>query len=370
MKIKIYYDTRTQYENNGDLLISLTLINELKHYGNVIFDDNGAPPWYTREIVSPGTEGLSLHTKNTTIKHLFLESISLRRANPKSVRYLFLVPGHVTSAAGTLVTLKRAAALMILKIFGVRIVRVGFSIDIKPGALIDRLLLKSHYYLGLRDKQSLHNAIEAKAKNADYFPDLAWLYHPPPRLIEQKKKQIIISFRSSSLGTSHDSDRLKDTLKALSELLQSEEFKHYKITIAHQVSYDKEACQEIASFLKKENTINVEHIDKKLSLTDSVELYSQSEYVISNRLHVLLIAAACKAVPVPLIKDGENIKIQSIFEDNQLDNLIIHESDNPTLKREKYQHLHKNRSQILKLLDSVQKENTEKARHNIAKLFN
>lgn len=370
MKVKIYYDTRTQYENNGDLLISLALINELKRYGTVIIDDNGAPAWYTSELASLGTEGLSLRSKNTTIKHLLLESINFGRKNQKSVKYLFLVPGHVTSAAGTLASLKRAAALATLKIFGVRIVRVGLSIDIKTSRAVDRLLLKNYYYLGLRDKQSLIKAKEAQAKNVDYFPDLAWLYHPPRNAFKKRKKQITISFRSSSLGVTHDSERLKDTLQSLFELLRAEEFKSHKVVIAYQVLYDKEACREIAAYLKNKNQTDIEYINEKLSLTDSVELYSQSEYVISNRLHVLLIAAACRAVPIPLIKKGENRKIESIFEDNQLDELIIYESDIQSLKLKKYQYLYKNREQIIKNLDLAQIKNTTKARSNIAKLFN
>ena len=45
--------------------------------------------------------------------------------------------------------------------------------------------------------------------------------------------------------------------------------------------------------------------------------------VVTNRLHVLLLAAQCAALPIALIKQNDNKKIIGIFGDNDLSQLLI-----------------------------------------------
>lgn len=323
---KIYYDLSTQYENTGDLLINKAAVEVIRKKYNLIIDDTKAPRWFVECILAPSDKLLSRISNKSAVKEvifdLVLQKLNVRK---KAESYLVLVPGHISGAGvkTNIAKLKRLIALSVIRLLGGKVVKFGVSIGPfdKLGSFIESLISRTYHYYGLRDQDSLNLAKKLNFKNTKFFPDLAWSYEARNAIKTDERKNIVFSFRSNSYGVSHQDEYLKKVINCLKEIVLDVKFQNNKILIAYQVSYDRPASVEIYEQLKK--VASVELIDRKLSLDDAIALYHTAEMVVTNRLHVLLLAAQCDALPIALIKQNDNKKIIGIFGDNNLAQLLI-----------------------------------------------
>lgn len=323
---KIYYDLSTQYENTGDLLINKAAIEILRKKNSLIIDDTKAPRWFVECVLAPHDKLLSRFSNKSAVKEvvydLVLQKLGIR---VKSESYLVLVPGHISGSGlkTNIAKLKRLAALSAIRLLGGKIVKFGVSIGPFDhfGSFIESLISRTYHYYGLRDQDSINLAKKLNFRNTRFFPDLAWSYKTGNSLINDERNNVIFSFRSNAYGVSHQDDYLKKVIKCLREIVLDVNFKNKKILIAYQVSYDRSASIEIYEQLKQIS--DVELIDRKLSLNDAIALYHTADMVVTNRLHVLLLAAQCAALPIALIKQNDNKKIIGIFGDNDLSQLLI-----------------------------------------------
>jgi polysaccharide pyruvyl transferase WcaK-like protein len=320
----IYFIPASQIENTGDLLINKVAVQAIQKYGELIIVDNQTDRWFIDEVKLTNDRQLSEVNQMSLNRHILGRLIkSLFR---KDRIYVVFPPGHTARQGKDMakIVIQRNRRLTLFKTFGVRIVRLGFSIGPFDQANLDAEAARSRlcYFYGLRDKGSLDTAIRGKFKNPQLFPDLAWNYEPsiaiPPI---QDDSYIVLSFRSNVYGKEYDEAYFKPYVDRLKMILTALVFRKFRIVISYQVKYDREA-----SFILKralENDFEVQLIDKKLLLDEAAQIYSKAKFVISNRLHVLLFALQCHTASFPLIDPIGNKKIYHIWEDNKMSDAIL-----------------------------------------------
>lgn len=369
----IFFKPARQVENTGDLLINKVAIDLLTKHGDVVVDNTSSPEWFVNELrETNGVEILTTYSKNPL--WLFLIKAMLgRAASGKQKRYfLFYPPGHVSKrgARNAVSSTLDLGKIWLLNKLGCKISTVGFTsgpFD-KVNAHLERSRSKCHHYYGVRDYHSLALVNDLKFKNVHYFPDFAWAFSPrKTSLGMEPNNNIVVSFRSNKYGSTHNKEYLKPILTHLLALLKSQNFKGFKVSCVYQVEYDRLPAMELKEELSKFCEVDI--VDKKLTLDEAAEIYSNTTYVISNRLHVLLLALQCGATPLPLVHKSDNRKITSIFEDNGLDNLILNTQEDPEVNIAKVNQVIQDTSMLDNQLRTVVSRNTARLAEELDKLF-
>jgi polysaccharide pyruvyl transferase WcaK-like protein len=366
----IYFQPASQITNAGDILINKALLDLLREKGKIIFNDKGRPEWFVKECTSEKDVLLSEISK----KDLYASIEDELTTNPNSQIYLFFPPGH-SSRKGLKNAYRRmrnAFRLLRLKNKGCKIVRVGFSIgpfDL-PNAVAEWFYNCAFYEYGLREKISYDLAKQLKLRTRSFFPDLAWSYNLSHTLPELKGNQegVVLSFRSNTYGIKHDPNYLNITREKLLNLLRSKFSKETKITIVYQVLSDRTGMEELATFLR-DHFENTQFLDKNLSLEEASEIYSKSQFVISNRLHVLLFALINGSIGIPFIEPLDNKKIVGIFSVHGLDELILERGNTQDAINQSFNHILVNEVNIRQKLNRVHLSVVEEMRDKIHRLF-
>jgi polysaccharide pyruvyl transferase WcaK-like protein len=94
------------------------------------------------------------------------------------------------------------------------------------------------------------------------------------------------------------------------------------IQIAYQVGADRQFAHELYQLLHKQFE-KISLIDELITLDNAPSFYSQAQMLFSNRLHALLLAYKYGAVPFAFIDKTNQQKIVGIFEDTDLEGLLI-----------------------------------------------
>lgn len=321
---KIYFQPAAQIGNSGDLLINIALLTELRKYGQVIFNDKDRPEWFVKACIEPDDIRLTSFSNGGVLETIEDDLKSISKGD--SLYYVF-PPGH-TSRTGfrrAYNHLKYVLKLKSLKKKGCHFIRVGFSIgpfDFVNG-LVESFTSRIYSHYGLRENESIALAKTYRFKNVSYFPDLAWIYRPGISVSNDiKQSKILLSFRSNNYGTSHDEAYLSTIKDSLKDLLKDIIGDSYELVIAYQVQSDMEASKSLYAFLSK-HFKNISYRDEQLNLSEASELYSQTSFIISNRLHVLLLGMLNNCIGIPFVNLRDNKKIIGIYNSNDLGDLIL-----------------------------------------------
>ncbi|MDP9956831.1 polysaccharide pyruvyl transferase WcaK-like protein [Epilithonimonas hungarica] len=330
MKNKIFFLPASQIDNTGDVLINKVLLDELRKHGELIINDQGKPDWFLEEIGGKESEKLSFHTNSKFYDHL--------RAQMKELKneyrfFLVIHPGH-TSRKGYRSALYGDHGLLFtrflrkLKNGDCQILRFGFSIGPFDwyNTIAEFFYTTAYKMYAVRDTESFSLGKKFRFRNIKQMPDLAWSYknlsNSNISIEAIEESYIVLSFRSNKFGTKHDSDYLKPIIEHLKKILPVNK----KIKIVYQVKFDREPALEIHKELSKTSN-NIELIDEKLDLQTASNLYKDADYIISNRLHVLLLGMVQQTLAFPLIIPGDNAKIINIYRDNSLNHYLLSSLD-------------------------------------------
>ncbi|KFC24585.1 polysaccharide pyruvyl transferase family protein [Chryseobacterium sp. FH1] len=325
MKNKIFFLPASQIDNTGDVLINKVLLDELRKQGELIINDEKKPDWFLEEIGVLEAERLS---SNTSSK--FYDYLQSQMDEQKDLYKFFLVihPGH-TSRSGYKSALYGDHGFLItrflrkLKRNGLTILRFGFSIGPFDwlNTLAEFFYTTVYKKYAVRDAESFSLGKKFHFRNMELMPDLAWSYKNTSSLKDKEDPYIILSFRSNKFGSQHDSNYLRPIIEHLKQILPKDK----KIKMVYQVKFDRDPAVEIFDNLS--DTFDIEFIDKKLNLQDASDLYRDAEYIISNRLHVLLLGMVQQTIAFPLIISGDNDKIINIYKDNNLNHYLLSSLD-------------------------------------------
>ncbi len=357
-----YYNPFTQYENMGDLLINKSLLDLLRPYGTVIIDDLNKPKWFIDELRQQPDMVVS-ETWSNRIDNYF-EGCLLKNRRQDDVFYQVFVPGDKSRKGfkKALSSLKHFYKLVKQKQMGCKSIRLGFSIgDFDAANLVTESLYSTAFHAyGIRDSLSMDKARKFRFSNTVFFPDLAWAYkernRSVPNPFKETGKYIVLSFRANKVSTIHQSSYLVTIMDKLKKLLSASLFEGIKIVISYQVKFDRDACIELRDALQ--DNLDVYFLDRLLAIEEAISLYRGAESVISNRLHVLLLASISEGLAIPFVNAGDNKKIIGTYRDNDLSDIVIDYTESDVGNLRKMQDAVAAKELILKRLAMKKSDNT------------
>lgn len=325
----IYFKPGAQHENTGDALINKCAVKLYSKFGKVRLLKGKLPDSYVNSISNGQAE--IIHAGDLSFLALtIVDSIKQIKKNKHKREDLFYVlpPGH-TQRDGIkpfLFTVKVIFLTVLLNLFRVKVVRLGVSVagGGKINRTIESLLSKIMHCYGVRDEESLSYCKDNGFSNVIWFPDLAWLHEPSsgPKAQRGNKYDIVLSFRSNSTGRHHNESYLDNHLELLDFLINSYPGNIKKrLLVSYQVDFDRNSALKIINYLS--NTTEAEYKDCRLGMEDAENLYRNSGLVISNRLHVLLLAGISGSVPIGVVRKEDNKKIISLFDGLGMSDILL-----------------------------------------------
>lgn len=306
-KSKAIVSITTQFSNTGDALIVRELLALVRaHMPLAAVVSSKADDKFLREL-NLDEKAIRKGGWSCMFGMLLRERLS-----GKHRLYFFLPPGD----PGVRLVRDlwfRAVLFPFLWLLRIRIVRIGFSVSrMTDGRLrMEKWLSHWCYFQGLRDNRSLRVVKDVGFSNISYFPDLSLnigldLYRD--RQANVTNPVVVISFR----GDNMDAEKQDRTLSHISAMLGK--FENPTIIALAQVDRDVDFLQKALEYLRHEGYRTPEKVEYSRSISELSEMYVGCDFVLTNRLHVFLLAALNGALPVAMIEEVKDRKIVGIFE--------------------------------------------------------
>lgn len=308
-----YYSASTQFSNAGDALINRELLSLLRLFGEMRIARAGAPDAFLEEIGA--RPGEVRHEKRSALMLEMIKRAIQGKASEQS--YLVLTPGDPPGniSVGDLV---RALLFPFLRLLGVRIVKIGASVSRMQSSRLrlEAFLSKFMYYYGLRDQGSIERARSFSFRNTEYCPDLA--FNLVPVQAGESASALGISLRNDNL-TEEEWHELRARCKSLVTSLATGTGDDPKVAFVAQVERDAAGMRD----LQREWSFPGSDFIQSHSLRDLQDRYRELGIVISNRLHVILLAAASGSTPICLPTGTKNSKITQLLHSVGLAKLVV-----------------------------------------------
>ncbi|XPF95065.1 polysaccharide pyruvyl transferase family protein [Colwellia sp. RE-S-Sl-9] len=311
---KFFFKIKTQYENLGDALINRQLLKLMKDSGEVYIDASHVPDGFLDKINIKEETGCYL-----LMSFLFYFKLLYLALIKREIVYLFLNPGGYGGEISNSSYFKKNISYLISRFFsicGVRICHIGISysdLGIRHAKILSKVT-KNLYFHAVRDQISWDCAKNNGVFVNQILPDLA-LNLKTDFEYKERPQDYFISIRDSK-----ESDYFDNVLCFINEVNRTQEI----ITTGFQVEFDKEVNN---SLIQNSDVNDKSTLSLTSSLDENVAFYSTCKYVLSNRLHVLLLALSAGAIPIAVINRKENAKIVGIFESLDLSHCLIDSSE-------------------------------------------
>ena len=252
--------------------------------------------------------------------------------------------------------------------FSTRGFRVGFSIGPfdRINGVVESFGSRAFDFYGVRDQESLALARKYRFQRPRLFPDLAWSgSRSQVREGVDAQDVVVVSFRSNAFGQVHSKEYLLPLIDRLRGLLSTPHLAGKGVVVAFQVEADRSASGEIFEALRS-SRFPVDLYRDRLTLDAAHALYRKACCVISNRLHVLLLAGQSGSLPIALAHMKDNLKITSMFEDNNLGDLVLNVED---ARPERIESILAGRAKTLKQFATAREGNCRRIDEELVKLF-
>jgi polysaccharide pyruvyl transferase WcaK-like protein len=324
--IAFFYVAETQHQNLGDVVINRNLVQLAGEFGQVHIFEGKMPRAFLNAI------GADNHKCFSSIIDFsfFIISMGIQRLLPwKHLKLYFLLNPGGFSGGLTLLGFGRQICILVLyavlKILGIRIVRLGASMGpFSPmRAKIERLKALFIHTNSVRDSISLTYMRSIGIDRIQHFPDLAFLLlpnnsSPATSRTTNDSQYVAFSFRRYPKSANCD-DRTYLTIEKVAQTLQQNTPTQYLFT--SQVEFDVDWNANLAARLSSKGyTSNVVSSRSEQSL---MSVYRECVSVFSNRLHVLLFAMRQGALAFAVIDTTLNQKILGIYSDLGLQDFIV-----------------------------------------------
>ncbi len=326
MKNLIFYKTTADFDNTGEVLIYKSLLLFLRKYGDVVVnDDSSIQPLFLQRIGVADKERISRISRLPFIVSMVVAGVK-NLFSGKRVYFVTGVGEHsVKGKKGVVKNVVAFAFTALLRLCGVRVVRIGMSIRFggKFERLSERLLSSAfnHYYV--RDSISLNYCMEAGIGKCRLAPDLSWGYtitHLNVKNCTTERETLIFSFRDfceSDMDNAAYKEQLTTRLTAIVPMLA----RKYQILFTHQCNEDFAYMKHLYNLLPKKDNITL--VDELVTLDNGNNYYGKAAMTFSNRLHVMLLAYKFGSPTVCITDVKGHRKIAGIFHDNSLDNVLV-----------------------------------------------
>lgn len=293
-------------DNLGDQYISASLADRLSHHGKLYI-------YGPRKSYHSAPE----YPRSPSMCRL-LRASNLARGGAS---YLVAAPGGWGSvwsrqpqAPDNASYVGKSALRKLLDRIKFRNLAFGFSVSQAEPA---NPYLTRMQFLGCRDDHSLNVLRQAGYANCGYFPDLAFSRHFGNL---GQPEGIALSFRQSVPGLSSNATSLEMTKALVVEIVRHA--RADPVEFYHQVDEDRFFNHNLAQ------SLGISMHDLKLALGDFTEYYRSKAAVVSNRLHCLLMGAACGCLPIALV-DPKHDKVRALYETVGLGELLVFTDHDP-----------------------------------------
>lgn len=326
MKNKILYIVATQYDNMGDLLINKCLIDELANFGEIYLDTKKVP-YDFKKILLEHPNSYELSTVSTfSFKGKGLILIPFIKKNKYS--HLFKSPGPFGGAKTTNDKIRYFLfyyLFFIIRKKGVKSYLIGNDIIIN--SKFDAWIFKKYSIIlkGIlvRSTRNVEVLKKLHLSNVEYSPDLCFLMNSKNK--SSKSKKVAISFRNIENDDMHEK-----IIQSVKNLILFYSNKNYQIVFFHQVDRDYDYNKCLFELFKEKSNVNFR--TSVLTWNDR-DFYNDIELVLSNRLHVLLLAQSYSSIPIALLNENlKTMKINDVFESISLKDLIYNHLSVENLK--------------------------------------
>ena len=371
----IFYPAVTQYSNLGDIVIGRTLLSELRSHGHLIIIDRDVSDTVLKRMNIDNFERLSHFTSLPIL--IFIVIIALYRLfNPSLKTFYVVTPGHRFSPPNTFlgmvfelcVRLNESFRLAALRLFKVRICQLGLSIGplSRIGGWFERLRRHFMYFYSVRESASAKFLGTIGIENVDFFPDFGWLSIEGEKSdVRSPKKEVIFSFRESTHSCSERAGYEDSLYEVLDPIVRHLTEKGFSILVTFQVALDEPIAQRI--YQRYRSNSAVKYHPKQID-EDTLALYSNAAFIVSNRLHAMIFGAKRGAVPVPLVNTDDHLKIVGIFKDLGLEYLMLNLQAGPT-EANKIQYALEHPEQIAKHIANYVEEQRIVADQTLNEIF-
>ena len=310
----------TQFENVGDCLINRELVRLAAEFSDLVLDIRGCPTEFVKQIM----DGLEPCRAKST-RWLFYPEMLFARAQQRPC-YWFLTPGGITDNGGSSGAFRRwiiDLPLVLAKFMGVRLCQLGASFSGMSESHL-RIWRKRRRYLEVcspRDSQS-KKYLESHGIPCDScIPDLAFNLFCHPTSTETKKEPTI-PIGCFSIRTDQYPKQLEDFLKIMCYLDPQIAWRS-----VFQVGRDEPGMKTIRQKLIGDGLAVDELVDLHSNIETALDFYRTTPLVISNRLHVLLMAASQGARILAVVGSKGGDKLEGLLNDLGLEEAILRPQD-------------------------------------------
>ena len=322
-----FFSPKTQFENLGDALINGELIELISENSEVIIDSSRSPKGFIDNLKVNPDKKLQVMNSNFL---LFLIKLISSRLIKRLDCYYFLSPGGYVGELSVFQFIQQLfnnTLLSFLSIIGVKICLVGVSYERLGNRYINILKFRSkllHIHL-VRDNITKKYLKAKSIRITGTCPDLAFsIFRNKPKP-PHPTKSVVLSFR-----TDQDPQQLECIDKFLYSI-KGELEKASRIRLYCQVDRDLDGLNALAIKLSS-NLKNVDtSVIKVNSLDKALDVFKGGHIVISNRLHVLLLAASQNCKIYPCFYKGFNQKLIGLFSDNLSKESVLVNLESPEL---------------------------------------
>lgn len=327
MKTIFFIRIKTQFDNLGDALINKELISLCALHGKVFVFTPRVPAKFKNWLNYGNEEGVVYSSSRLKFFAFIINSSIQSIFGRRKFLYIQNPGGYIGEISKSNLVRKsfKIFFLALLKKFGIKIALIGASYE-SLGDNNKLSLIKLSNILDIhtvRDSDSLNYCNTNGIKVTSLLPDLA--FNLPTCSVDKSRERIcIISLRSPK-----DNFYAVSLVAMLKKAYDSNDFNG--IRLIYQVERDEIFMTQFKLMLQRQG-LPVE--EKILPLLDSIEknimAYSGVTTVISNRLHVLLLALRASTRCVAIVEPESNKKIIGLFTDIGLGDFCITPDSNYT----------------------------------------
>jgi polysaccharide pyruvyl transferase WcaK-like protein len=331
----ILYPTRIKKSNLGDILINVLLIRELSKNDVVYLDSK--PDRVIESLITinnPYKDNIKFDkTVSIVDGRPVVRWLKLLKTIP-SLSVVFDPPGHYFGGGKVktmLKTMKYISRARLLKSRGIKMVRFGITLGpFTPSEWkTQKQLAKTYTGIGIRDKSNYNKLVEKGLENLFLIDDVSLLYTAKDfiskdnKLKEKYGEYAVISFRGAIEGSVTDTTYLNNIIELFKKVVAANVVgTNTTLVFAYQVKEDLPVIEEMLNSIKDFDVKTV-LIEEQLNFTDAINLYNGAKYVLSNRLHVALLALLNDAPAYVITDVKEHHKLVNVFNDLSLSELLI-----------------------------------------------
>lgn len=303
----------TQFGNVGDALINRELLRLLQAHGRICVDASVAPPWFVEMLALPPD------TARADGSLGMLLAMLRSRLRGQQVRFFFLPGGMVGELAPAQFVRKTILLVLfgLLRAAGVRFCHLGVSYERlgwRHAAYLrwKRRLMDAFFVRDMRSArllQSLGVPIDG------VLPDLAFNLDGCRVGSRSELRSVGFSFRTDQHPGQFERVHAA-VVQWLARLPAG-----VSCRLAVQVERDRPGMQQLAERLRGAG-LRVELFEETRDIGALQRRYGELDLVVSNRLHVLLLAASAGSHVVACV-DERNEKILGLFESSGREDLLL-----------------------------------------------